>query len=744
MIKSRAKYALIRKALLPRRPIFILAMTLCFVFMIVLKIFPYEKADLSRVDEKLVTFTGRVSDKSYKEYDDGIRLLLTVKDINIESNLHAPELRGAICYIPIEDSSAPEPGIGSYVRIRGKVRAISEATNPGEFNSALYYDTLGIQARVTGCSLKAYSSSYNYYYEGLCRIKRRFETVLDESSRGDEGSILKAMLLGDKSSLDDKLKSLYQENGIVHILSISGLHISIIGMGLFRLLQKCRVPLPVNIPVCLFVMFSYGIMTGMAVSSVRALIMFFFSLCSGLLKRTYDMITSMSVAALIVLLDRPYNLFNSGFLFSFGSILAIGYVMPIVSKQLPEKLRKYISPGLSISLLTFPMYMCIYFEYPMYSILINLLIIPSMTIVVISGLAGVFGGLINPLIGTILVFPARILLIVYEYLCRLCVKLPLGKGFAGKPDDLQVVIFLIIFFSALVLHKQIPKIAFWEFILTAMLILVTTKNSDLEITVIDVGQGDGIYIHDDSGGNYLIDGGSSNKSDVGKYQILPFLKSRGAGKLDAIFVTHMDSDHYNGIPEILKEYEVDYLVMPDIDENCRDESYRELVDLAGQLGTDVFYISTGNSFTQGSMTMTCLYPEAGWTGSDTNGYSLTMFMRCGNFTALFAGDLEGDGEEKVTRLLADNPNLKNGITFLKVAHHGSKNSTDMPFLEVARPGISVISAGRNNRYGHPHPDLIDRLLSVGSAIYKTPTSGAITLRLRKETVYVETFLANEM
>ena len=137
--------------------------------------------------------------------------------------------------------------------------------------------------------------------------------------------------------------------------------------------------------------------------------------------------------------------------------------------------------------------------------------------------------------------------------------------------------------------------------------------------------------------------------------------------------------------------------------------------------------------------LTYLHPEEGWNSADPNAYSTVMYLTYRNFTALFTGDLEGEGEKLVKEKLPDILPAR-GITLLKVAHHGSKNSTDEAFLQAVNPQIALISSGRNNRYGHPHEELLERLEDCGCLIYRTQESGAITVRVRNGKVRVEEYI----
>lgn len=256
-----------------------------------------------------------------------------------------------------------------------------------------------------------------------------------------------------------------------------------------------------------------------------------------------------------------------------------------------------------------------------------------------------------------------------------------------------------------------------------------------------MGQGDCIYIENGNKSRYLVDGGSSSVSGVGEYRIIPFLKLRGASRLDAVFVTHPDEDHCNGIRELLTEGKrqgitICAMVLPDVSENARSESYLELVKEAGKRGVPVAYISRGQAIKKGELSLECLHPAAGGTLTEPNEYSMVLGLSCKGFEAMLTGDVENGGERELIRYLQDKEDFRD-ITVLKAAHHGSKNSTSPEFLKIVRPRLAVVSAGKDNKYGHPHKELLGRLEGEGSLTYETAKEGAVTVEVWGRRVRVD-------
>ena len=244
-----------------------------------------------------------------------------------------------------------------------------------------------------------------------------------------------------------------------------------------------------------------------------------------------------------------------------------------------------------------------------------------------------------------------------------------------------------------------------------------------------MGQGDCAVLQEESGRTVVIDCGSSDEKGVGTYRLLPYLKYMGVQKVDAVFVSHADEDHISGIRELLEQTElpVEHLV-------CyaeAGEKMEPLLCLAEEREVPVLGMAAGNSLHIGQMQMTCLAPSMGDISSDENNRSLVLLEEQESVRMLFTGDM---GEEEEGRLLEQIYPLTAQI--LKVGHHGSATSTSVPFLQEVSPGLAVISCGENNRYGHPAPETVERLMEADVRIYKTPENGAVILQIKRGKIRV--------
>lgn len=666
------------------------------------------------------------------------------------------EITGILCYLGREEN----PAMGSFLLVEGKFRPFSQATNPGEFDAADYYRVTGQQGRLMRASCLAQSGHFSLFREGLYRCREYLSLLLGGCYPQKEASVMRAMLLGEKTMLDGAVKSLYQQNGIIHILAISGLHLSILGMGVHGMLRRMHVPKLVNIILTLTLMYGYGTMTGMGISIVRAFVMFGMKLCADLCGRTYDLLTAMTAAALLILVQQPLYLTHSGFLFSFAAVCGIG-LLPKVVRRFPEgqdrfpvgnRFLKALFTGGWISLCTLPVYLCFYYEFPPYSVLLNLIVIPCMGVLLISGIVVLGASACLLPLGRLAAFPGIWILAFYEKCAAFCLRLPGKRWVAGRPENWQIALYPALLAAAVFFAGKAEKRNrgyFWCAVLGAVILLGFRMPQRFEITMLDIGQGDCIYLADGAGGHYLIDGGSSDRKEVETYQIAPFLKYRGVSRLNAVFVTHSDADHISGIEGMLRDsgetgIEIGCLFLPDVGKESRDESYHGLEELAADASVPVRYLHAGDRLESGKVMLTCIHPTENYVNLNNNACSMTLYLTYENFSALFTGDLEGEGEvlatERLSHMGGGTGIVPPRLTLLKAAHHGSGNATKEPLLALTNPRIALISAGRDNSYGHPHEETLRRLTDRGCRIYQTPESGAVTVRVRGASVRVEPYL----
>jgi competence protein ComEC len=651
--------------------------------------------------------------------------------------------------IKVTTSSNLKFKIGNTILVKGQLIKFQKASNPGQFDEFQYNKIRKIEYKMKEKGISIINSDYSNYHNYLYSLKKKliyvYETILPQR----EANILSAMILGESYLLDEDIKVLYGQSGISHILAISGLHVSLLGTALYGLLSKTKLPTYLITFLSVFLIISYGILTNFSVSTNRSVVMLICLLIGKLIGRTYDVLTATSLSALIILIQSPLEILNAGFLLSFGAILAIALLVPMFRSlcNLKTKLLDGFIVSVSIQIVTMPIILYYFYEIPIYGIFVNLLILPLSSILILLGLISGLLGIVLVPFSEFIVGGAYIVLKIYDEICNFSVSLPYANILVGKPNNeviisYYVVLIVFLLFNMKKVHKKSLLLLF------CLSILFIKPKEKLSVTFLDVGQGDSIFIRSQTNTTYLIDGGSSSVTNIGKYRIKPFLKSNGVWELDYVFLTHLDADHISGIQELITDMEdksdirddgyykgkiqIKNLILPNT--NLIDKAYEDIVSLALSKGINVLRVQEGDVIKDGDTIITCLHPRSTYITSSRNAYSAVLSVTYKEFDLLLTGDLEEDGENIVLNRLKDKSddlnlaNIKlNGYDFLKVAHHGSKYSTKEPFLNYISPKISIISCGKDNTYGHPHVELMERLEAINSRVIITSEVGAITV-----------------
>ena len=639
--------------------------------------------------------------------------------------------------ITLTETPETEYKKGQVLRVRGKLKIPDAPTNPGQFDARLYYRTLGAGFTMTDPKVTVIDPGSSFIEGFINGARESLKKRITEMYSGDEAGIACAVLTGDREYISGRTGYLYRSGGVSHLLVISSLHLSIISYGIAAMLKKLKVPYIPAAAGTFVILLVFVLFTGSGISAVRALCMYVFLAAAGVIKRTYDMRTTLAVAALLLLFAEPYNLFNSGFQLSFACIAAIAA---------GEKCGKY-SYGVLIYFLTLPLVLYHFFEIPVFGIFLNMLLIPFMPFLILFCITGT-------VLGGVFALPYRGLVYLFLYVLHKASDIPGSVLVCGRPALWAAAVYYLLAFGLIAVlykyryHKR--RYFFLPGFVLISLILIVRPQRDLQVSFIDVGQGDSIVI--DAPGNFecLIDGGSSSVFNAGKNRILPFLESSGIGSLEYVFVTHGDEDHINGVSEIAEmirdgetAFKISNIVMPD----TKDEGLSALEKKAEEAGIHVIRTKAGDSLIwkhAGSPDVTlevagpsdelCRHAQG-------NEASLVVRLSFGNFNALFTGDAEGAGEQETVSYYKklQREGRTSDTELLKVAHHGSKNSTGEDLLRAVSPSVAVVSCGKDNIYGHPHEETLSNLKDAGADIFRTDESGAVNVRTDGKRYYVETY-----
>lgn len=710
-----------------------------------------------------------VQGKIYKIENTAFGTNIYLKGVEVENG----EKSVSVKRIFVNTEKIPNVKIGNIIKVRGKLRQFEEAANKGNFDSRKYYLSLGFYEKIEAGTIEVINSEYSGIRQGLYELRMEIIERLEKLCSDNKGifsiinnknGIIGAIILGDKTDLDSDIKELYSVSGIAHILAISGLHISFIGMAIYRLLRR-RFRFLFSAAVSIPVVLSFGIMSGFGISTIRAIIMFILKIIGEVLGRKYDAITAISLAGLVLLVQNHFVVCNSGFQMSFGAIIAIVLILPIVEEILntDNKIIKVLSANFTISLVMNPILAWNYYELPTFSFLLNIVVVPLMSVVIVSSIVGIFCSCIMFGFGKAVIFPGCGILELYTFLCNIINKSSVASIVVGQPKVTIIIVYyailLVVLFglknirtkytraekerniikkeTGLVLEKKAKKerrikgqnvklrLACIVGFLLLNCLIYYIPNPGFYITFINVGQGDGILIHGDNGTKVMVDGGSTSEKQVAKNCIVPYLKAEGIGTIDYSIITHTDKDHISGILEILENnnsnrIRIKNLVMPDI--NMKDDTYNELIEKAKLKKINVLYIKKGDTLSLGKTKIKCIYPETTTTASDKNDYCTVLSVKNKTSKILLTGDISKEIEEKIKDDIEEN------YTVLKVAHHGSNYSSSEKFLKKVNPKYSIISVGKNNSYGHPGNETMERLRKQGGVIYRTDEKGGITIR----------------
>lgn len=656
---------------------------------------------------------------------------------------------------------------GMHVRLEGMLVLPELPRNPGQFNRRIYESGKKIDFYLenpTVLEVKEQRSGVREVVEiWKTEMMNRCEKIYPDA----EASILEAMLFGEKRELSGDIKELYQAAGISHVLVISGLHISLLALAVAGILRRLGFPMPVWVILSVGVLAGYGILIGQPTTAVRALLMFFVLQGARLLGRSYDLLSALAFAGILMLLDNPDLILDGGCRLSFCAVIGVGWYVSEKNKifrSIGEKEKRKnrgkggkgssagailenIRAGWYLWLFTLPVMLDTFYQVSVVGILWNLVAIPLLPVIIASGGLGVVLAGWNIFLGSLAGSPAYGMLQLYQEIGNISEKLPVGMWTPGQPSKPVIAgYYLVIFLLVLVEKQLIKREKRWKIrkifpgmelcsMLLLLLLMAHPWQQREKITFLDVGQGDASLLQ--SGGQtLLLDGGSTSQKNVGTYVILPYIKQQGISCLEAVVLTHTDQDHINGVTEVLEEGKKGWLTVKNLMYPYwmeGTEQGKQLKKLAEEAGASCRKIRAGDRLTIGKAEAVVLYPKEQEKIAEPNAGSLVLFWKWEGVRAMFTGDLP---EEKERELLQNLP----ACEILQVGHHGSATSTCREFLEQVQPSLAVISCAMKNRYGHPSPDTVDRLKKTGCEIRYTMKSGAITIRKRGREILVTEYL----
>jgi competence protein ComEC len=555
-----------------------------------------------------------------------------------------------------------------------------------------------------------------------------------------------ALLFGEREYIETHVLDTYEKLGIVHLLAISGLHVGMLAGMIYYIGIRIGITRERMTTGLLLFLPCYALLTGAAPSVIRAVSMMilFLSLKKWSI-HNLNTIDIISIVFLVYTFFTPYVIYDVGFQLSFSVSFSLILSAPILLKRFSHAVPLLFATSIICQLAAVPIMLYYFYEVSLISIFANVIFIPLFSLIVLPAIFLLF--LLHLFLGTIIGFliqPLNLLIIGIDDLALRLSLIPFAMLTFGRPSMFFLLLYLWsipLFFSLWERMKGVKK--FLQVLFLPLTIMCVHLFGNIlspygEITFIDVGQGDSIFIKLPLGkGNYLIDTGGTisfntdswkarkKEYEVGKEVVVPYLKSKGISTIDKLILTHGDADHIGGALAVIKELHVKEIILPKSGE--LSEMEKETLLAAKRKSIPWSFVSAGDSWKAGKTVFHVVSPQAGMKMERNNG-SIVLFAKIGGQRWLFTGDLEKEGEDQ---LINHYDKLK--IDVLKAGHHGSKSSTTESFLDQLEPKIAVISAGKNNRYGHPAEEVLMNLNERKIKVLRTDQHGAITYIFKGET-----------
>jgi len=597
--------------------------------------------------------------------------------------------------------------IGDYVKIKGDIKRPDKNTIPYTFNYQNYLYSLNIHYIVNLKSIEKINKNVPFYY----KIKRNLKKYLLKYKRKD---YMLTFIIGENYLLNNDTKTSYNKNGISHLFSISGMHIAILSSILLFILNKFFDKKHSLIFIYLF----FGIylfITNFSKSIIRASFLFFIVTITDYFKIKVSKIKLFYLFFLVMLIINPYNIYNMSFKFSYTITFFLLLFKDIINKYHNYFIKIFVTSFISF-LASLPILINSNYEINILSIFLNIIFVPFVSLIVFPlSLIILF---IKPL-----EFIFDFLLIILENISFIFINYKITIILSKINNTFFVIYYLLIYFVLLSIKKGKYKYIIIIIIAIFFHYHINYFNNEINITYFDVKQGDSILInYKNNKETILIDTGGVKDYDISS-GIINYLKAMGIRKISYLILTHGDYDHMGEAINLVNNFKVEKVIF-----NCGEynDLEKELIKVL-----DKKKIKYYSCIKELNIDKNKLYFLQTKEYDNENDNSNVIYTELNDFKFMFMGDASTTTEKEILSKY----NLSD-VDVLKVGHHGSKTSSSREFINEVNPNYSIISVGKNNRYGHPNKEVLDNLKI--SKIYRTDQDGSIMFKIKNKKLKIET------
>ncbi len=635
----------------------------------------------------------------------------------------------------------------SLISFNGEVAGLSEYKNRLLFSYKEYLRNNNIFATVF-CKSEyvLLSNDYSFLDKIFNKSKDFIEKLFKNHMNDENANLILSIILGDKKYLDDEFYVNIQKTGLAHLFAVSGLHIAIIYGALIKFFKLLGFGRKIGWTITWGILWLYGFLIGFPISVFRSLLMFNFLFASRLMYRRYNSINSIIISALIMLIYNPFFLFEVGFQLSYTAALSLVFFNRFVKTKVYINIRlsnRRINDFINTIFNAFTMYITIqFFTFPILSyyfnyistsgMILNLLVVPIFSIILVVSFVLIPIGLLS-------IYTAVLPLLILDYVLTIVTNLiefsnkvnftgiEIGSISLNQIFYWYVLILLVIFLreyrkNSIYLYKYIMLC--YSIFFTVNFISLPIAFSGMRLDIIDVGQGSFANLRY-KGINMIFDVGSL-EDNIGKYVAVPFFTKRGFNEIDAIFISHLHEDHYNGLFELYSNKKVHNVFLNEIDiDNILNKKFTDSIDYSILKSGNIINLSDNFS-------VEVLWPDKNYSSSNLNNMSNVYQITVENIKILICGDIEKEAEERLLNKLEE-------VDILLVPHHGSGSSSTEEFVERLKPKLAVMSYGEND-FGIPSMDVVERYNRVNSNVLSTFIHGEINILEINGNLYYNTYV----